>query len=103
MDAPALCDSILQFVGGGLPAEGKTSNIPVTDLADGAAGERVREGETSGDSAPAAAAGDADRTSSTIASGTEQRLQKQGLIRAFMGNKVSGVRMGWASASIWFP
>lgn len=98
MDAPALCDSILQFVGGGLPAEGDTSNVPLTDLAVDAAGERVSADETSGDTP---AAGDADRTGSTVGSGAKQlRLQKQGLMRAFMGNKVSRVRMRWTCASV---
>lgn len=84
MDAPALCDSILQFVGSGLPAQGDTSNFPVTDTADEAAGERVSGGKTPGD----AAEGDASRTGSTAA---EQRLEQQGLMRALMGNKARRV------------
>eukprot|EP00903_Cladosiphon_okamuranus_P013086 g12206.t1 len=96
MDAPALCDSILQFVGGSLPAEGSTSNVPVTYLAGGAAGERV-----SVVGAAADAAADAGRTGSTTASGTEQqRLQKQGLMRAFMGNKLGEFNMRGVEAGM---
>ena len=91
MDAPALCDSILQFVGGGLPAQTSgTSSVPMVDLADGAAGERVCEDDTSGDTT----AGSADRTGSTAVSAAteqQQRLQKQGLMQAFMGSKASFV------------
>lgn len=83
MDAPALCDSILQFVGRGLPTQGSSSSIPVPDLPDGAAGERVSQSDTSG------AAGN-DRTGSTAASSATEQ-QKLGLMRAFMGNKASRV------------
>lgn len=91
MDAPALCDSILQFVGSGLPAEGSASNLPATGVAGEAAEKRVSEGGTSRDTL----GDDAERTGSYAASGaTEQQLQKQGLMRAFMGNKARCVRIG---------
>lgn len=87
MDAPALSDSILQFVGSGLPVQGNTPNLPVTGTADEAAGERASEGKTSGDTED-----NAGRTGSTASGAAEQqRLQKQGLMRAFMGNKARRV------------
>lgn len=83
MDAPALCDSILEFVGSGLPAQdGFSKPAPPTDHGGAGEGGKVDAGN------------DAGPTSFPAAGQAEQHIQKQGLMRAFMGNKVRCIRRG---------
>lgn len=71
-----MCDSILQFVGGG---------IPVAGTPDEAAAEQIRDGKTSDTRDNVHTGSPAGRA---IA---KQPLQKHGLMQAFMGNKVRHV------------
>lgn len=94
MDETALCDSILQFAGGqGLQAAGNSPyvSVPATGgSADAAAGELA--GQTpfkidfGGTAEPSAGTG------STTTAIQRQHLQKEGLMRAFVGTKVRGLR-----------
>ncbi len=81
MDAPALCDSILEFVGSAFPAQ-EIVPKPTPAVDDDGVGGEVSEGGK-GD-----AGNDTGRTSFPTPGQAEQHLQKQGLMRAFMGNKV---------------
>ncbi|CAM9147285.1 unnamed protein product [Ectocarpus sp. 13 AM-2016] len=103
MDETALCDSILQFAGGqGLPAAGNSPyvSVPATGgSADAAAGELADQTPfklvTFGGTAEPSAC-----TGSTTTAIQPRHLQKEGLMRAFVGTKLREFNMRGVEAGM---
>ncbi|CAM9826924.1 unnamed protein product [Ectocarpus fasciculatus] len=99
MDETGLCDSILQFAGGqGLPAAGKSPyvSVPATGGSDdAAAGELADQTPFKIDAEP-----DAGTGSTAMTASARQYLQKEGLMRAFVGTKLGEFNMRGVEAGM---
>lgn len=100
MEASALCESIFQFVGHGGPEHGSTSDLPMPSTktvrageigkgataAAAAAASKTRNGQPTAQPLPM----EAERSSNTCTSPKHQ-VENEEIMRAFVGNKASGV------------
>ncbi|CAB1115791.1 unnamed protein product [Ectocarpus sp. CCAP 1310/34] len=102
LDETALCDSILQFADGqGLPVAGNSPyvSVPATGgSADAAAGELVDQTPFKIDNFGGPAEPNAATASTTTA--IQQHLQKEGLMRAFVGTKLGEFNMRGVEAGM---
>ncbi|CAM9854339.1 unnamed protein product [Ectocarpus sp. 8 AP-2014] len=103
IDETALCDSILQFAGGqGLPAAGNSPcvSVPATGGSDDAAAGELADQTPFKIDAFGGTAGPGAGTGSTTTAIRRQHLQKEGLMRAFVGTKLGEFNMRGVEAGM---